>query len=196
MTSFQTVFASFCLFQVAVTLARYRKSRRLANIGFAAAWCTALVLLVNPDLSSSVARSIGIGRGVDLIFYVLGFVFLWAHYRHYTMALRLERAVTILVRERALDQARAVDAIRLGQTTTRPVPTDTRTNSPPAFASDNDLESEVAADILRTCAEVRAAAQNETTASDQEASSEPLTPPLGDSMSWATTFTPTSNHSS
>ena len=98
--------------------------------------------------------------------------------------------------ERALDQARAVDAIRLGQTTTRPVPTDTRTNSPPAFASDNDLESEVAADILRTCAEVRAAAQNETTASDQEASSEPLTPPLGDSMSWATTFTPTSNHSS
>ena len=62
-------------------------------------------MIANPGLSTRIAQSVGIGRGVDFVTYSLLIAFLWAHYQHYLRYKRVENEVTLLVRELAIVQA-------------------------------------------------------------------------------------------
>jgi hypothetical protein len=105
MNTFQIVFITFCAAQAALALRRYVKTRHVTAAGFLSAWLAAIVLIANPDMSTLIANSVGIGRGVDFVTYFLLITFLWGHYQHYLRYKRVENEVTLLVRELAIAQA-------------------------------------------------------------------------------------------
>jgi len=105
MNIFQIVFITFCALQAALSLRRFAKTRHLTAVVFLGAWIAAIVLIANPQMSTQIANSVGIGRGVDFITYFLLITFLWGHYQHYLRYKRVENEVTHLVRELAIAQA-------------------------------------------------------------------------------------------
>jgi small membrane protein len=105
MNTFQVVFITFCALQAVLSLRRYAKTRHLTAVAFLGAWLAAIVLIANPEMSTQIANSVGIGRGVDFITYFLLITFLWGHYQHYLRYKRVENEVTQLVRELAIAQA-------------------------------------------------------------------------------------------
>jgi len=105
MNIFQVVFITFCAVQAALALGRLARTRQLTSLVFLAAWSLAIALIAQPELSTRIARAIGIGRGADFVTYSLLIAFLWAHYQHYLRYRRVENEVTMLVRELAIAQA-------------------------------------------------------------------------------------------
>jgi len=105
MNTFQIVFITFCAVQAALSFRRLVKTRQVAALAFALAWTLAIGLIASPGISTRIAQSVGIGRGVDFVTYSLLVTFLWAHYQHYLRYKRVENEVTLLVRELAIAQA-------------------------------------------------------------------------------------------
>jgi small membrane protein len=105
MNTFQVVFITFCAVQGMLALRRYVKTRQVAPLAFLTAWSGAVVLIANPEVTTRIAQSVGIGRGVDFVTYSLLVAFLWAHYQHYLRYKRVENEVTLLVRELAIAHA-------------------------------------------------------------------------------------------
>lgn len=105
MNRFQLVFLAVGGLQALVALGRFLRSRHAGSLVFAVIWIVAAGIVLRPDVSTSIARAVGIGRGVDFITYTLLTVFLWAHYQHYLRYKRLENHVTTLVRELAIASA-------------------------------------------------------------------------------------------
>ncbi len=105
MNTFQIVFIGFCAIQAALALRRFLKTRQLTAMAFLSAWLIAIGMIANPGVSTRIAQSVGIGRGVDFVTYSLLVAFLWAHYQHYLRYKRVENEVTLLVRELAIAQA-------------------------------------------------------------------------------------------
>jgi hypothetical protein len=71
----------------------------------------AAIAVVFPELTNDVARTVGVGRGADLITYLIevGLLFVTVHY--YTKFVELEGQITKLVRELALVR-RELDEVR------------------------------------------------------------------------------------
>lgn len=111
MNVFQLVFVTFCALQAALALRRFGRTRHLTALIFFAAWTLATGLIVYPGISTRIANTVGIGRGVDFITYSLLVAFLWAHYQHYLRYKRVENEVTMLVRELAISRASRPDGV-------------------------------------------------------------------------------------
>ena len=107
MTAFQFVFAPLAAALALRSLVKLLRGERPRWAGLlrAATWMIAAVAIVRPDLTTVVANTIGIGRGADLVMYVVaiafvaGFFFLYARYR------RVEASLTALTRHLALRDA-------------------------------------------------------------------------------------------
>jgi hypothetical protein len=65
----------------------------------------AIVSIVNPELTTRLANLVGVGRGADLLLYVLTAVFLYVVVGFYLRFRDVERQVTVLARRLALDEA-------------------------------------------------------------------------------------------
>lgn len=102
MSTFQIVFVVLAGVQALLALRRVLRGHHAASLVFALAWIAAIVVVLRPEISTEVARRVGIGRGVDLVTYALLSLFLWAHYQHYLRYKRLENQLTVLVRELAI----------------------------------------------------------------------------------------------
>src|SRR6476619_5910713 len=66
---------------------------------------TAIVFIIWPDLTSSIARKLKVGRGADLIFYLSILIFWFVILKFYARLRRLEQALTDMARKQALDSA-------------------------------------------------------------------------------------------
>lgn len=76
------------------------------SYGIILAALTGAVLVIFPDLSTSVARAVGVGRGADLIFYVFMLI-VFASIANLHLRLRAQNeVVTLLARELALSNAK------------------------------------------------------------------------------------------
>ncbi len=75
--------------------------RRIAGIVVVAA---GIVAVLWPDLTTTVANTIGVGRGTDLLLYVLVMVFAYTAVATAQRIHRLERSITVLTRELALSR--------------------------------------------------------------------------------------------
>jgi hypothetical protein len=73
--------------------------RRLGGIAFASA---AAISILFPDLVTAVAHLVNVGRGTDLVLYVLVVTFLYVTTAQYQRLHRLESHLTDLTRELAL----------------------------------------------------------------------------------------------
>ncbi len=66
----------------------------------------AVFLILFPGVSNVIASAFGVGRGVDLIIYIMFCFFLFLLLLFYNRILMLERQMTLLTRGNALSQAR------------------------------------------------------------------------------------------
>jgi hypothetical protein len=73
-------------------------------------WISAGVAALWPRSTVLVARALGIGRGADLILYCSVFAMLIGFFYIYTRFRRLDRALTLLVRQLAIEHALTPDA--------------------------------------------------------------------------------------
>jgi small membrane protein len=82
--------------------ARTRAWKRLILVALAGA---AVISILNPDLTTRVANFVGVGRGTDLLLYLLVAVFLYVVVGFYLKFRDVERQLTVLARRLALDEA-------------------------------------------------------------------------------------------
>jgi small membrane protein len=82
--------------------ARTRAWKRLILVALAV---TAVVSILNPELTTRVANFVGVGRGTDLLLYILIAVFLYVVVGFYLKFRDVERQVTVLARRLAIDEA-------------------------------------------------------------------------------------------
>jgi hypothetical protein len=82
--------------------ARTRAWKRLILLALVA---VAIVSILRPELTTRVANFLGVGRGTDLLLYVLTAVFLYVVVGFYLKFKDVERQVTVLARRHALDEA-------------------------------------------------------------------------------------------
>ena len=82
--------------------ARTRAWKKLIMVILAVA---AVISILNPELTTKVANLVGVGRGADLILYLLVAVFLYVTVGFYLRFRDLERQLTVLARRLAIDEA-------------------------------------------------------------------------------------------
>lgn len=82
--------------------ARTRAWKRLILVALVG---VAIVSILNPELTTRVANVLGVGRGTDLLLYVLTAVFLYVVVGFYLKFRDVERQLTVLARRHALDEA-------------------------------------------------------------------------------------------
>jgi small membrane protein len=69
-------------------------------------WLVAAIAVAQPQLLQVLANLLGIGRGTDVLLYLLVFAFFGASFFLYARTVVLQRQLTQLVRRYALDNAR------------------------------------------------------------------------------------------
>ena len=67
-------------------------------------WIGTAFVIIFPEASSFLAHHLGIGRGADLIIYMSLFISFYLIFRLYLALVRLEQAITTIVRALALEQ--------------------------------------------------------------------------------------------
>ncbi len=87
---------------------RRLKKQFLLKFVFVGVMLAALGFTIFPDTSTSIANYLGIGRGVDLIIYMSIIGLTSCCLLLYLRIVKLERQLTELVREKAIDAARGL----------------------------------------------------------------------------------------
>lgn len=108
MNAFQYVVMAFLTGLAAATMRGVvgGSIRRRVGAFWMTIWLTAAGALIWPNATRVVARSLGIGRGTDLVLYCSVFAMLAGFFYIYTRFRRLDRTLTLLVRELALERAK------------------------------------------------------------------------------------------
>jgi small membrane protein len=82
--------------------ARTRAWKKLIMLALAA---VAVTSILYPQLTTKVANLVGVGRGTDLVLYLLVAVFLYVTVGFYLRFRDLERQLTVIARRLAIDEA-------------------------------------------------------------------------------------------
>ncbi len=88
------------------TNARYQAFRRLFLVLFAV---SAAIAVLFPNLLTTIANALGVGRGTDLLLYMLVVVFIGSLAMASRRASELARRITLVTRELALLEARVAE---------------------------------------------------------------------------------------
>lgn len=104
MIAFQFVGIAACFLFIAWSVSKLRGRQRpgwlwLLGIVLGAAGALAIY---DPDLTTRAARAVGIGRGADLLIYLVALAFLGSWFYFYQRLRALSAALTAVVRELAL----------------------------------------------------------------------------------------------
>lgn len=81
-----------------------RGTHRRAAAVRAFVWLAAAATVLRPDMTILIARALGIGRGTDLVLYLFIISFLAVALYFYGRIVKLETAITSLVRQSALQE--------------------------------------------------------------------------------------------
>jgi hypothetical protein len=105
-TTFQLITVPLCIiFGIYAMIRRKNVLSRRQSVFWVFLWLTAALAIALPNIASALANLVGIGRGADLVLYVMTFAcFLLVRY-FYLRQRRLEILITELVRREALSAA-------------------------------------------------------------------------------------------
>ena len=120
MSAFQIAAMSLVglLFLGSVFVAVRRQASRRVALPWALVWLAAGCAIAWPESTRYIARTLGIGRGADLVLYCFALVTMIGFFMVYVRIRRLESHLTTIVRQLALDERRI-------QTDQRPIKTET-----------------------------------------------------------------------
>ncbi len=106
MTTFQLLAIPTCImFALIATRRRRNLLTRRQSLVWVFVWLTAAIVVTLPNIASAIAHVVGIGRGADLILYVMCFASILFVRYFYHKQRRLEIALTALVRTSAVATA-------------------------------------------------------------------------------------------
>lgn len=107
MNLFQWLGVAFCALLIGVALRGGQRRRFTGRVTLAwvGVWLIAAIAILLPDLTTRMARVMGIGRGADLVLYLGLLLSLSGFLLTYTRLRRLEADLTELVRRIALRDA-------------------------------------------------------------------------------------------
>lgn len=94
------VFAALFLLSLLLSARRWRASREIYL--WTLLWGIGMIVSIEPDITTVVARALGIGRGADLVFYCAIVVMMVGFLMVYMRLRRLRRDVTLMVRHIAM----------------------------------------------------------------------------------------------
>ena len=97
-------FIALLAIRSALQLLRSSRSRPMAAVSLLI-WLIAFAAILRPDLTTLIASFLGIGRGADLILYLLCVAFLLAAFYLYNRFQKLDSHITDLVRQLAIKEA-------------------------------------------------------------------------------------------
>jgi len=112
MTIFQWVglpLVGLLFLRSAVQLARGVRPR-LTIVVSLGIWLSAGIAIARPDVTTALARLLGIGRGADLVIYLVAIAFLVSVFYFYHKYRQLSSELTEVVRSIALDRAERAEA--------------------------------------------------------------------------------------
>jgi hypothetical protein len=104
MNAFQIMGLSLLAVLITVSIVNIVRGRGRVSVSvlWLSLWCLGAVALVQPEATVLVARSLGVKRGADLVFYCNVFATLGGFFLIYLRQRRIEHNLTLLVREVAL----------------------------------------------------------------------------------------------
>ena len=113
MSTFQILGILFILFISLKVLSRFRKKdisiREL--IFWQLFWIIAIIVIALPQTTSWLATQVGVGRGVDLVIYIMLLSIVYALFRVNISLRRLNHSLTTIVREIALIKGNTQDHV-------------------------------------------------------------------------------------
>jgi len=114
MSIVQVILIVFIIFAVSRAILRLRQGN-LTALGFAfwmSIWILALIGVVFPEISTDIAKFLGIGRGVDVIIYLSIMVLYYLVFRIYIIIEDLRQEITKLVSSLSIENERLINLIR------------------------------------------------------------------------------------
>jgi hypothetical protein len=111
MNVFQLIVIPLVIALFVRSLWNFFRNDRGRRVWLAAAltWLLSGLSVLRPDVTILVAKSLGIGRGADLVLYVVAILFIASFFYHYAKFQRIESQITELVRHIALTNAQPRD---------------------------------------------------------------------------------------
>lgn len=100
-------FALFAIVKVVIRL-RHEELKKLEAFFWIAFWIIVGVAALDPGATTYVAKFVGVGRGVDLVFYLSVAVLFYLIFRIFVRLERIERNITKVTREDALKTGNVV----------------------------------------------------------------------------------------
>ncbi|MBL0132628.1 MAG: DUF2304 domain-containing protein [Chitinophagaceae bacterium] len=76
----------------------------------------AIVFILWPDLTNTIANKLGVGRGADLVFYTSILIFWFVLLKLYLRIRQLEKSFTQIIRDQALKNATMPDSENMSST--------------------------------------------------------------------------------
>jgi len=109
MNAFQIVVVSLLALLAVITVrtAIAGRARKRVTIFWMLVWLTGAAATIWPNITRDVARKLGIGRGTDLVLYCSVLLLVTGLFYVYTRLRNMDRTMTLLVRELAIERARA-----------------------------------------------------------------------------------------
>lgn len=128
MNTFQIVVVTLLALLAAVTVrsAIAGRARKRVTVFWMLVWITGACATIWPHLTRDVARSLGIGRGTDLVLYCSVLLLVSGLFYVYTRLRQMDRTMTLLVRELAIERARLPEGARPTDDRAGPDPQPTR----------------------------------------------------------------------
>jgi hypothetical protein len=108
MNAFQYVVLTLLVLLATVTMrtAIVGRARKRVTVLWMIIWLTGAGATIWPNATRDVARKLGIGRGTDLVMYCSVLLLMTGLFYVYTRMRHMDRTMTLLVRELAIERAR------------------------------------------------------------------------------------------
>lgn len=104
----QIILVAFFLFALLKVFSRFRSGELNGKeaLVWAIFWTLSIVVVVNPNSTSILAKTLGVGRGVDAVMYLAVTSLFFLVFKIFVHLEKIERQITKLVRQDALDQSK------------------------------------------------------------------------------------------
>ena len=105
MTAFQIIGITFCALAISFTWFAGKRLTRRSTLLWNLLWLGAAVTIAFPQMTVVMARSLGISRGADLVFYSAILAMIVGYFVIFVRLRRIEMSLTQLARRIAIDGA-------------------------------------------------------------------------------------------
>lgn len=104
MMASQVIIGAFIIFIILRTYTSYAKKKLTKRffLTWTTFWILSLGAILHPDLLSTIAKTVGIGRGVDLAVYLSIIIIFYLIYKIMVKQSNLDEKLTKLIRENAI----------------------------------------------------------------------------------------------